>query len=190
MPPCKRFPALPLGPSLRSGFCCPGPSSLNRPHPPHSRAHPVFTAGRFIRHAFAVPIPLCLGDPRLVLSFPRCSFTTCRPLRPRGTLRLSLPSTSPQTLAFHSVCKFRHSHNPHTPILLRGGFSRLTYRSLCYDRLLCLPSCRSGPDSHPAIQDVSFRACDGWVARAVAGYHYRANWAICTGGTFTRSTIV
>src|SRR5258708_25772478 len=28
--------ALPQGPSLRSGLCCPGPSSLNRPHPPHT----------------------------------------------------------------------------------------------------------------------------------------------------------
>jgi hypothetical protein len=36
--------ALPQGPSLRSGLCCPGPSTLNRPHPPHSRAHPDFTA--------------------------------------------------------------------------------------------------------------------------------------------------
>ena len=35
--------ALPQGPSLRSGLCCPGPSSLIRPHPPHSRAHPDFT---------------------------------------------------------------------------------------------------------------------------------------------------
>ena len=35
--------ALPQGPSLRSGLCCPGPSSLNRPHPPHSQAHPDFT---------------------------------------------------------------------------------------------------------------------------------------------------
>jgi hypothetical protein len=36
--------ALPQGPSLRSGLCCPGPSTLNRPHPPHSQAHPDFTA--------------------------------------------------------------------------------------------------------------------------------------------------
>ena len=27
--------ALPQRPSLRSGLCCPGPSSLNRPHPSH-----------------------------------------------------------------------------------------------------------------------------------------------------------
>src|SRR6516164_1214987 len=41
--------ALPQGPSLRSGLCCPDPSSLNRPHPPHSWAHPDFTASRLIR---------------------------------------------------------------------------------------------------------------------------------------------
>jgi hypothetical protein len=72
--------ALPQGPTLRSGLCCPGPSSLNRPHPPHSRAHPDFTVSRLIRDAFAVPIGMGLGDPRLVLSFPRCSCATCHPL--------------------------------------------------------------------------------------------------------------
>src|SRR6516165_6931015 len=60
---------LPQGPSLRSGFCCPGPSSLNRPHPPHSRAHPHFTDLRLIGDAWAVPIRIGLGHPRLVLSF-------------------------------------------------------------------------------------------------------------------------
>ena len=64
-----RFPALPQGPSLRSGFCCPGPSSLTRPHPPHSRAHPDFTVSLLIPDALAVHIDICLGDPRLVLSF-------------------------------------------------------------------------------------------------------------------------
>ena len=61
--------ALPQGPSLRSGLFCPGPSSLNRPHPPHSRAQPDFAALRLIPAAFAVHIRICLGDPRLVLSF-------------------------------------------------------------------------------------------------------------------------
>ena len=46
--------ALPQGPSLRTGFFCPAPSSLNRPHPPHSQAHPLFTAQRLIGDAFAV----------------------------------------------------------------------------------------------------------------------------------------
>jgi hypothetical protein len=62
-------PALPQGPSLRSGLCCPGPSSLNRPHPPHSRAHPNFAIWWLIRDAIAVPIRIGLGNPRLVLSF-------------------------------------------------------------------------------------------------------------------------
>ena len=54
-PPCERCSALPQGPSLRSGLCCPGPSSLNWPHAPHSPAHPDFAAARFIPDAFAVP---------------------------------------------------------------------------------------------------------------------------------------
>ena len=95
--------ALPQGPSLRSGLFCPGPSSLSQPHPPQLREHPDFTAWRLIRDVFAVHIRICLGTPRLVLSFHRCSFTTCRPLRPRGTLRLFVPSTSPKTLAFNSL---------------------------------------------------------------------------------------
>src|SRR5712692_6178094 len=59
--------ALPQGPSLRAGLCCPGPSSLIRPHPSHSRAHPDFTAGRLIRAVFAVCAHL--GDPRVVPGF-------------------------------------------------------------------------------------------------------------------------
>jgi len=61
--------ALPQGSSLRSGLFCPGPSTLNRPHPPQGRAHLDFAALRFIRDALAVHVPLCLGDPPLVLSF-------------------------------------------------------------------------------------------------------------------------
>jgi hypothetical protein len=47
------------------------------------------------------------------------------------------------------------------------------------------PPGRSRPDLHPAIEGVYFRASDGLVTRIVAGYHYTANWAICTGGTLT-----
>ena len=62
---------LPQGSSLRSGLCCPDPSSLIRPHPPHSQAHRNFTARRLICDAFAVRERL--GDPRVVPSF-RCAF--------------------------------------------------------------------------------------------------------------------
>ena len=65
------FTALPQGSSLRSGLYCPGPSSLNRPHPPHSWAQRAFAALQLIRPAFAVR--LRLGDPRLVPCF-HCPF--------------------------------------------------------------------------------------------------------------------
>jgi hypothetical protein len=61
------YSAPPQGPSLRSGFYCPSPSSLTRPHPSHSRAHPDFTALRLIRDALAVRCRL--GDPRVVPGF-------------------------------------------------------------------------------------------------------------------------
>jgi hypothetical protein len=35
-------------------------------------------------------------------------------------------------------------------------------------------------------EGVYFRASDGLVTRPAAGYHYSANWVICTGGTCTR----
>jgi hypothetical protein len=64
-------PLLPQGSSLLPELCCLGPSSLNRPHPPHSWAHRDFTAERLIRDVFAVRERL--GDPRVVPSF-RCTF--------------------------------------------------------------------------------------------------------------------
>jgi hypothetical protein len=48
--------ALPQGSSLQSGLCCPGPSSLNRPHAPHSPAQRDFAVQRFIRAALAVSV--------------------------------------------------------------------------------------------------------------------------------------
>ena len=63
--------ARPQGSSLRSGLCCPGPSTLSRPHPPHSQAQRAFPARRLIRAAFAVWAHL--GDPRVVPCF-RCAF--------------------------------------------------------------------------------------------------------------------
>jgi hypothetical protein len=66
----------------------------------------------------------------------------------------------------------------------------------CFEALLrfaCATTCcfacpLFGADqiSHPANEDVYFRASDGLITRAVAGYHYSANWETCTGGTLTR----
>jgi hypothetical protein len=114
------------------------------PHPPHSQAHPDFTVSRLIPDAFAVPICIGLGNPRLVLSFPRCSFATCRPLRPRGTPRLPIPSTSPKTLAFNAGLKVSafplSSHSDSGEGIYFRGFTRVRLRC---DLLLCLLSCRS-----------------------------------------------
>src|SRR5262249_19468929 len=66
-PPWRVGDPPPQGSSLGSGLCCPGPSSLNRPHPPHSQAHRDFAAKRLIRNAFAVRERL--GDPRVVPGF-------------------------------------------------------------------------------------------------------------------------
>ena len=90
------IPPPPQGPSLGSGLFCPGPSSLNRPHPPHSQAHRTFTAWRLIRDAFAVRERL--GDPRVVPNF-HCTFlpgmpSSPTPRSPTPISRTSMP-TSP-----------------------------------------------------------------------------------------------
>src|SRR4249920_3304789 len=89
-PPCGGILHLPQGPSLGSGLFCPGPSSLSRPHPPHSQAHRDFTARRLIRDAFAVRERL--GDPRVVPSF-RCTFLPDMPsyLTPGSSIIVTCP---------------------------------------------------------------------------------------------------
>jgi hypothetical protein len=90
--------ALLQGPSLQCGLCCPAPSTLNRPHPPHSWAQHNFIALRFIWAAFAVRERL--GDPRVVPGF-RCTFLPGMPSpkTPRSSTSVSsracpLPSGS------------------------------------------------------------------------------------------------
>ena len=96
----------PQGPSLGSRVFCPGPSSLNQPHPPHSRAHRDLTA-RGVRHRFVQsfrcrhwPSPRSdrLGTPDIPeICFTRArisnvfrGFTGSLPLRP---VRLLAPCT-------------------------------------------------------------------------------------------------
>ena len=67
------------------------------------------------------------------------------------------------------------------------SFRGLTTARLRYDLLFCLPSLSEQTrfvSSHR--EGVYVRASDGLVTRPAAGYHYSANWAICTGGTCTR----
>jgi hypothetical protein len=134
--------ALPQGPSLRSELSCLGPSTLNRPHPPHLWAHPDFTALRLIRDALAVR--LRLGDPQLVPCFHWHPLSTCRPLGLRGVHPLLSPSSSLMTLAFDRFEKSRHSHGP-PPSDSRGETLFRSLTTVCFrcDLSICSPPCRS-----------------------------------------------
>jgi hypothetical protein len=74
--------ALPQGPSLRSGLYCPGPSSLNWSHAPHSQAHLDFTETAYTR-CLRCAAYCDLGNPRVDPCFRWHSVSTCRPPRPR-----------------------------------------------------------------------------------------------------------
>jgi len=66
---------------------------------------------------------------------------------------------------------------PSPPLKFRtAGFPRYGFKAGISDKAFPL---------RPANEGVYIRASDGLVARAVAGYHYSANWVICTGRTLT-----
>jgi hypothetical protein len=104
--PFEEISPLPQRSSLRSGFCCPGPSSLIRPHPPHSQAHSDFAAWRFIRNAFAVLVRL--GDPRLVPCF-CCTFP------------LDMPSSTTAGSPLAVCAQFLHQRHWPSPEVERLG---------------------------------------------------------------------
>ena len=105
-PPFEDDSPLPQRSSLRSGFCCPGPSTLIRPHPPRSQAHPDFAALRFIWDAFAVLVRL--GDPRVVPCF-RCM------------LLLDMPSSTTTGILSVAHALFLHRQRWPSPGLERLG---------------------------------------------------------------------
>jgi hypothetical protein len=130
-------PLLPQGSSLLPGLCCPGPSSLNRPHPPHSQAHHDFTAWRLIRDVFAVRERR--GDPRVVPSF-HCTFLPDMPPSPTSgspdivSSKLTMPTwSSPQA---------NRLDTPNAParFVSRGrSLSRLHWFTICCGLSDCSP---------------------------------------------------
>jgi hypothetical protein len=162
------FIALLHGSSLRFGFCCLEPSSLNRPDPPHSQAHHNFIARRLICDAFAVRERL--GDPRAVPRFrlsilPSMSSSTSPGSRP-------LHVSSSFTVRF---CLRRRVRGSALPMLAISG-------------LTGSPLLRPAELLASLTGDFYFRAFNGSVTLPVAGYHYGGNWTISTGGTHTRWT--
>ena len=111
--------ALPQGSSLRSGLCCPSPSSLNRPHPPHSPTRRAFPALRVICGAYAVPAthrprPSASGS-ELSHSVPShpvalvCPRRVHRPLAP-SLRRWGSPSSTPSWDSALSTSHFNPLH--------------------------------------------------------------------------------
>src|SRR5215469_15610610 len=152
------YVALLQGPSLRSRLCCPGPSSLNRPHPPLSQAHRNFAARRFICGAFAVRERL--GDPREVPRF------TCSILPSMST------STSPGSRSLRTSSSFATRTCLHLdpsgsalPMLSNVGAYWFTIVTTCW--VARLP-----------YGDFYFWAFNGSVTLPVARYDYGGNWTI------------
>jgi hypothetical protein len=163
--------ALPQGPSLRSGLCCPKPSPLNRPHPPRSRAHRDFTARRLIRNAFAVRERL--GDPRAVPGF----YCTFRPDMPSS-------KTPGSSTSISSRQRYRHWPSPRSERLgtpkipairfPRGvNFEASTVRTFATACQFARPPVRIRPTSRPSGTFTS-RLPTGWLP--VAGYDYNSDW--------------
>ena len=121
--------ALPQGPSLRSGLCCPGPSSLNWSHAPHSQAHLDFTETAYTR-CLRCAAYCDLGNPRVDPCFRWHSVSTCRPPGPREVHsaaytqflhRRRWPSTK-------GDCGLGTSKIPHPPILVGGSVFEASLR--------------------------------------------------------------
>ena len=151
---------------------CPGPSSLNRPHPPHSRAHRDFTAWRLIRDAFAVRERL--GDPRVVPSF-RCTFLPDMPSSPTPG---SPTSTCPEFRCRYSLRRMttgRHSQNSRNPFHAGCRFRGFTGSLPLRPAKLLAPLHGSDWDA-PALGDFYFQAFDGSVSLPAAGYDYNSGW--------------
>ena len=93
-PPFERRPAaLPQGLSLRSGLCCPGPSTLNQPHPPHSQAPCHFPAVLVIGRACSRPTTAWAHERfRAFTAVPSLHVAPYDPGEPSGCTR---PASSP-----------------------------------------------------------------------------------------------
>ena len=161
-------------------LCCLEPSSLNRPHPPHSWAHRAFTARRLIRDAFAVRERR--GDPRVVPSF-RCTFLPDMPPSPTPgspdivSSKFTMPTwSSPRTNRLYS---------PKTPAIrsTRGSDFGASLVCNCYGLSACSPPLDGSDwDTTQPPEAFTSRLSNGSVTLPVAGYDYDIDWTPMSAG--------
>ena len=181
-------PLYPRGPRSGPGYSVPVHPHLIDPIRPtrrHNSTSPL--SGLYEMSSLCISGFQCLGNPRVVPCFRWPSVSTCCPLGSREAHRLLAPSSFTNDAGLRPKRKVSALPISHTPILVRGFISGLTYGSLSLRPVdLLAPPCRSRPGLHPADRGFYVRAFDGLVTRTVAGYNYRGNWASSPDGTFTR----
>ena len=177
-PPWRIITPPPQRPSLGSGLFCPGPSSLNWPHPPHSQAHRDFTARRFIRNAFAVRERR--GDPRVVPSF-RCTFLPDMPSSPTPGSSTSISRNFDADFGLRRMTT--GSALPSLPRSVPRGrsISWLHWFASATACQVARPPVRIRLES-PAFGDFYFQAFNGSVSLPVAGYNYNSDWTPLLAG--------
>jgi hypothetical protein len=136
-------PALPQGPSFRSGLFCPGPSSLIRPHPPHSQAQPDFAAERAYTGCRRCVSVLLSPTPRQPTSGSVLSLAIlCRHVvlwDPGKFLGCEHPVPSPTTLAFDLSGGSRHFRSPTLRFPWEGSFRGCPTVHFRYNLSTCSP---------------------------------------------------
>ena len=170
----------PQRPSLGSGLYCPGPSSLNRPHPPHSQAHRNFTAWRLIRDAFAVRERR--GDPRVVPGF-HCTFLPGMPSSPTpGESDIDIFQNFDADIGLRRMTT--GSALPTLPQSVPRGrsISWLHWFASATACQVACPPVRIRLGYSPATGDFYFQAFNGSVSLPVAGYNYNSDWTPLLAG--------
>ena len=178
-PPWRLGSPPPQGSSLWSELCCLEPSSLNRPHPPHPRAHRDFTAWRLIRNAFAVRERR--GDPRVVPGF-RCPFLPDMPSS--MTPGSSIIVWSRTSMSTWPSPRSEQLGTPDPPAI---RFTRGTYFGASWFTHLLRPVRLLAPlygsdRIRSAPGGFYFQASNGSVALPVAGYDYNSDWTPLLAG--------
>jgi hypothetical protein len=161
-------------------LCCLEPSSLNRPHPPHSWAHRDFTAQRLIRDVFAVRERR--SDPRVVPSF-RCAFLPDMPPSPTpgSSVIVSSKFTTP-TRSSPREHWLDTPDIPHNPFHVGVHFVA-TPVHYCYSLSGCSPPRTDLTGIRfPATGGFYVQAFDGAVTLTVAGYDYDIDWTPMSAG--------